>query len=148
MVSCGSVRMSGDANGIEAPDIPIFDAPTKSGHFAREIVLPSDLPRSWSKPQAYVLSAVNIKFGDDAHYLHVACPCQNSILFITSDKGLCDRIHSFAAALVGRMARTTRVFRLRLTGTGLLNNDQIKLLLTKLGGEILSFRFSGPPWKL
>ena len=133
-----------EVKGAEAFDIPSFDAPTKSGHFACEIVLPSDLPSSWGKPQAYVMSAVNNKFGDEAQFLHVACSSQNSILFITNDKGLCDQIHSFAGALVGRMARPTRVFRLRLTGTSLLNNDQIKLLLAKLGGEILNFRFTGP----
>ena len=128
----------------EASDIPSFDAPTKGGHFACEIVLPPDLPATWGKPQAYVISAVNNKFGDNEHYRHVASPPPNNIMFITSDEDLRDTIQTFAGALVKRMAKTTRSFRLRLTGTSLLNDDQVKFLLLKLGGDLINFRFTGP----
>ena len=99
--------------GPVGPDIPSFDTPTKHAHFSCEIEVPPDLPVTWLKPQSYILSAVNNKFGDNASFLHAAPVPPRSILFITSEEDLCGQIRSLAAGIVRKMTHTF-VFRLRV----------------------------------
>ena len=135
-------RVSQEAPPAASSPVPDFDTPIKSGHFGCEINVPLNLPATWAKPRAYIIGAVENKFGDNAAYLHwVSYP--TSVLFITSDAALSEEIQSFSASLVEKMAHTTSTFRLRLRNVSPLNNEQIKVLLAALGGEVLRVEFTG-----
>ena len=97
-----------------------FDTPAKDTHYACEIVLPPGLPKTWRQPAHYVIGAVNRKFADDAAYLH-AIDFTESVMFIASEQGVCDKIQALAKSLVDRPASYT--FRLLLEGVSPLNDE-------------------------
>ena len=125
-----------------AKDVPTFSGTAKEGHFACEIALPAVLPSSWAKPAAYVIAAVNRKFGENPAFLH-AVDLRSSVLFIASEQSVCEQMRLLATSVTKQTEPPSYNFRILAEGIGSLNNVQLRTLLSVLGGEILKLEFKG-----
>ena len=121
---------------------PDFSTTTKSRHFECSVVIPPGLPAMWETPVAYILGAVNKAFAETPAYLHFAV-FPNEVLFVSREAQVRDEIQTFATNVLRKMAHPTTTFQLQVTGIRPLNDEQLRVLLGALGGNITQLKYTG-----